>query len=29
MKQDELNKRNSDIAIMLGWKEHKPESNWF
>ena len=26
MKQDEINKRNSDIAVMLGWKNLNDDS---
>jgi hypothetical protein len=29
MAQQEVQERNKQIALMLGWKEYKPERNWF
>lgn len=29
MTQQEIQERNKDIALMLDWKEYKPENNWF
>ena len=29
MTQPEIQECNKQIALMLGWKEHKLENNWF